>query len=212
MKLLINKFTWVQTHKELVEYLKIKQDSQEELIELLRNVGVTGLHDEYEEGKRVDLQEMGPFTFFCFLNQYGSKKVLTILQNIAQQLDLTPPQGALGLPSAQALKVMMFSFGYSRRPEDIPNLWELFRQGLSHNVNEDLFEEVLNQYGVGKAKLTEVLFYVDPEYYYPIDRPTIPYLKEVLDIDPEFSTWNEYMSIIDRVKQSSDKPLYELSS
>ena len=40
------KFTWVKTHKELVEIISKKRSQQEKLIEALRKVGIAGLHDE----------------------------------------------------------------------------------------------------------------------------------------------------------------------
>ena len=40
------KFTWVKTHKELVEIISKKRSQQVKLIEALRKVGIAGLHDE----------------------------------------------------------------------------------------------------------------------------------------------------------------------
>ena len=43
-----NKFTWVKTHKELVEIIRKKRNQQSQLIEALKKVGISGLHDENE--------------------------------------------------------------------------------------------------------------------------------------------------------------------
>ena len=40
-----NKFTWVKTHKELVEIIRKKRNQQSQLIEALKKVGISGLHD-----------------------------------------------------------------------------------------------------------------------------------------------------------------------
>ena len=65
--------------------------------------------------------------------------------------------------------------------------------------------------GVAKAKITEALFYVDPETYFPINGPTKPYMEEVLGISPIFKTFSEYKSILDLIKFKSEKPFYQLS-
>jgi 5-methylcytosine-specific restriction protein B len=60
-------------------------------------------------------------------------------------------------------------------------------------------------------KITEALFYISPETYFPINGPTKPYLEEVLGIDPIFKTFTDYKSILDQIKSKSDKPFYQLS-
>ena len=45
-----NRFTWVRTHKELVAIIKQKRNQQDQLIQVLKKVGISGLHDENEYG------------------------------------------------------------------------------------------------------------------------------------------------------------------
>ena len=205
------KFTWVQTHKEIAQYLAGMEDRQEELVQLLKKHGVKGLHDEKEEGKRIDLEDMDPFSFFCFIHKYGDTKRLKILQEISNELGLSEPEGVAGIPSTNPMMVMMFYYTRNRNEGDISNLWELFHQALNNNVDADLFETVLGQSGVGKVKITETLFYVDPEKYFPVNGPTKPYMKEVLEIDPSYSTWQDYLDILDKIREKSDSPFYKIS-
>ncbi|WP_185957205.1 EVE domain-containing protein [Gracilimonas mengyeensis] len=204
------KFTWVQTHKELVEYLKDKEDDQEVLIKLLSDAGITGLHDEEIKGTRKDLEEIDPFTFFCFINKYPRRRI-KILQNIADQLDITIPEDDLGVPSAQGQKVMMFPFSYDRKDNEISALWRFFFDALLDSIDDFQFSEILNQYGVGPVKITEALFYIDPENYFPINGPTKPYLRSVLEIEPTFESYTEYQAILEEVRQKTETPFYELS-
>ncbi|WP_340104889.1 EVE domain-containing protein [Rhodohalobacter sp. 8-1] len=207
-----SKFSWVQTHKDLAEYLQDKEDKQKELVDLLRQAGVTaGLVDEEPKGNRFDLEEIDPFSFFCFIYKYGPDKRLQILQNIASELDLHYPEDELGIPSAQAQKVMMFPFKDGRNNNEIENLWQFFYSALDDSITDEQFESILNQYGVGPVKITEALFYIDPENYFPIDGPTKPYLKQVLGVDPNFSTWQEYLDILNKIKKKTDQPFYEIS-
>ena len=64
---------------------------------------------------------------------------------------------------------------------------------------------------VGKTKLTEALFYINPEKYFPIDGPTKPYLKEKLGIDCKFDTYTEYTDLLEVIKKKIDTPFYQLS-
>lgn len=205
------KFSWVQTHKELVEYLKDKESEQKNLVGLLRNAGVTGLHDEEEAGSRKELTEIDPFTFFCFIYKYGEKRRLEILQNVARQLKLSVPEGESGIPSAQAQKVMMFPFAYDRNNNEIASLWKFFYDALTDSIDDFQYNELLNQYGVGPVKITEGLFYIDPEKYLPINGPIKPYLKDVLGIDTQIDSFTDYKKILKEVKEKTDTSFFKLS-
>jgi predicted RNA-binding protein with PUA-like domain/DNA polymerase III delta prime subunit len=206
------KFTWVQTHKQLTQYLAEQENSQKELIELLREAGVTaGLVDEDPKGNRFDLEEIDPFSFFCFIYKYGPEKRLQILQSIAKKLELHYPEDESGIPSAQAQKVMMFPFRHHRNDNEIENLWQFFYSALDGSITDEQFENILNQYGVGPVKITEALFYIAPDRYMPINGPVKPWLKQKLDIDPSFSTYSEYLELLEKIKQATSKPFYELS-
>jgi hypothetical protein len=164
--------------KELAQYLQGKEDKQKGLVELLKSAGVTaGLVDEEPKGNRFDLQEIDPFSFFCFIYKYGPDKRLQILQNIATELDLHYPEDELGVPSAQAQKVMMFPFKHHREEGEIKRLWEFFYSLLDGSFTNQMFQDTLNIYGAGIIKITEALFYVAAETYLPINGPTKPYLK-----------------------------------
>jgi hypothetical protein len=205
------KFSWVQTHKELVEYLKDKESEQKNLVGLLRNAGVTGLHDEEEAGSRKELTEIDPFTFFCFIYKYGEKRRLEILQNVARELKLPVPEGESGIPSAQAQKVMMFPFAYDRNNNEIASLWKFFYDALTDSIDDFQYNELLNQYGVGPVKITEGLFYIDPEKYLPVNGPIKPYLKDVLGIDTQIDSFTDYKKILKEVKEKTDTSFFKLS-
>lgn len=60
-----NEFSWVQTHKQLTEFLKTKENSQNELIQLLKTVGIGPFNDKTGDGEHdIELNEIDPFTFF----------------------------------------------------------------------------------------------------------------------------------------------------
>lgn len=207
-----NEFSWVQTHKQLTEFLKTKENSQNELIQLLKTVGIGPFNDKTGDGEHdIELNEIDPFTFFCYIYKYGPKKRLDYLQKISEKLNISIPEGESGIPSAQAQKVWLFPYEYERKNNEVKRLWSFFHKAISNAISENDFQDVLQIRSTGKTKLTEVLFYINPEKYLPINGPTKPYIKEVLGIDPKFNTYNEYIDILSRLKEKTEIPFYELS-
>ena len=84
----IVKYSWVETHKEIVRFLAKNQNNQKQLIDLLKKAGATIFNDKDIDGKTIDLDEIDPFTFFCYIYKYGVRKRLEILQNIAREIKI----------------------------------------------------------------------------------------------------------------------------
>ena len=173
------KFSWVKTHQQITEYLKTKENSQLELIELLKSVGIKPFKDKNKSGEHnIELDEIDPFTFFCYIYKYGSQKRLTCLQEIAKKIGISIPEDEKGIPSAQAQKVWLFPYKYERTNNEVPRLWAFFHKAAEDKLDDADFEDVLTIKSTGKTKLTEALFYINPEKYLPINRPTKPYIKD----------------------------------
>jgi 5-methylcytosine-specific restriction protein B len=206
-----NNYSWVKTHKELSQYLIDKESQQRELITLLESAGATLFNDQNPQGTPIKLAEIDPFTFYCYIYKYGPETRLEILQNIAKSLNLFVPTDELGVPSTNPQKVWLFTYKYERNNNEIKRLWNFFYAALNNNITEELFSDILEIKGVASTKLTEALFYVDPENYFPINGPTKPYLEEVLGIDPEFNSYAEYKNILKQIKIIINKPFYQLS-
>jgi hypothetical protein len=70
-------FTWIDTHYKIAEYLSEKEDKQKGLIQLLKSIGIGPFNDKSKEGKEydIDLEEIDPFTFFCYLHKYSSTRL-----------------------------------------------------------------------------------------------------------------------------------------
>ena len=207
----IVRYSWVETHKEIVKFLAKKKNNHKPLIDLLKKVGITGFKDNDTEGD-TSLDDIDPFTFFCYIYKYGSKKRLEYLQKIAEEIKILPiPTDESGIPSADPRKVCLFPFKDQRNNDEIARLWKLFSSVLKDRVSNEEFEDVLKIKGTGKTKLTEVLFYINPEKYFPINGPAKPYLKEKLEIEPKFNTYTEYLDILKKISGKVDMPFYELS-
>ncbi|MBL0340932.1 MAG: hypothetical protein IPP71_08390 [Bacteroidetes bacterium] len=185
-----DKFSWVETHKQITQFLYSKENSQKELIKILKSVGISPFNDKtVAEGHDIELDEIDPFTFFCYIYKYGPEKRLKYLQEIAKKLNVSIPSGEAGIPSAQAQKVWLFPYKYLRQNNEVAKLWSLFIKAVDDKITNSDFQDVLQIKSTGKIKLTEALFYINPEKYLPINGPTKLYLKDVLDIDPKFDTY-----------------------
>lgn len=207
-----NNFSWVETHKQLSKFLKNKENSQKELIELLKSVGISPFTDKINElGVEIELEEIDPFTFYCYIYKYGEKRRLKKLQKISEKLDLNYPIDDKGIPSTNAQRVWLFPHKYLRKNNEVPRLWNFFYKALKNEITNEDFQDVLSIRNVGKTKITEALFYVNPEIYLPINGPSKPYLEEKFQINPDFNSFDEYQNILRQVRNQSNLPFYEIS-
>lgn len=175
------KFTWIPFYKELSDWLLEKQNSQPDLISVLKEIGITGFKDGTEKGKNIELNEIDPFTFLSYLNKFNTnERRVEILQNLRGTLDFKcqEPTDVEGLPTTHPMKVHLFPWKTTRDKDDITALWDLFRQAKEGKIEEQLFQTVLNIKSVGKGKLSIVLFYTNPEKFVPLDSYTSSYLRK----------------------------------
>jgi len=206
-----NIFSWVKTHQELAQYLLTQEDNQIGLIELLQKQGIEGLTEEDPKGIKIEPLEIDPFTFFCFIYKYGPERRLKILQDIASILNLTVPNDTTGIPAVNSFRVRMFPLKFNRKNNEIKRLWSFFKSALNNTITDEQFIDILEIENIAKVKLTEVLFFVDPIKYLPLDGPTIPYIKDILKIDTGFKNYSDYLNILKKVKEKSNLSFYELS-
>ncbi|MFO7750113.1 MAG: hypothetical protein R6V54_08460, partial [Desulfobacteraceae bacterium] len=205
-------FSWISTHKAIAQKLTAYENRQPELIDLLKHCGETILNDIDVNGSEIQLNEIDPFTFLFYLYKYGAAKRIERLRCVAQNLDISPlPDDTDGLPSANAQKVRLFPSKKDRNNNEIDRLWHFFKAAMNELMNNDLFMDILTINGVGKTKITESLFYIKPEKYLPINAQTRPYLEEVLEIDPRFDNFQEYLNILEKVRARSSDPFYKIS-
>ncbi|MBN1415590.1 MAG: hypothetical protein JW973_10855 [Bacteroidales bacterium] len=206
-----NQFTWVKTHKDIVEWLKTKRNNQNDIIALLVDIGVKGIQDKDEQGNPFLLQEIDPFTFFSNIHKYSEKNTI-MLQEIAKRINSNPlPTDVLGVPTANPINARLFPIKPNRINREIERLWDFFFKALDDRIEDDDFEDILKIENIGKVKLTEILFYINPERYICINGPTIPYLKDVLGISPEFDSYSGYINVMNIIRDKTKDPFYKIS-
>ncbi len=205
-------YTWVPTHKAIAEKLLAYENRQQELIKILKDAGETILNDMDEDGQTIELREIDPFTFFCYIYKYGIEKRLERLRQVARALDIeTLPEDEKGIPSANPMKVWLFPHQKYRKNDEIKRLWAFFKSAMNDQITDESFLDIITINSVGKTKMTEGLFYIDPDKYFPINSQSRPYLDEVFGIDPNFDNWNGYQAVLSKLKNTTEAPFYQLS-
>jgi 5-methylcytosine-specific restriction protein B len=205
-------FTWVPAHYEIANWIEAYENRQRELIAVLKEIGITVFNDKDDSGETIELSEIDPFTFFCYLYKYGPDKRLKFLQQLCKKLGINPiPEDQLGIPSANAQSVWLFTWKMNRKNNEIERLWNFFRLARTNSITDESFKDVLNIEKVGKTKLTEALFNIDPQNNLPINAQTKPYLKTQFGINPGFETFSEYQKILAALRNITKDPFYKIS-
>ena len=176
-------FDWVPLYEELATLLVDWEDKQDKLIEhlsTLRDEGlpVTPINDHFTEGKIGPFQEIDPLTFFGAFNR-GIRDTarIRIIRSIAKLLGAhsATPTGFDGIPILNNQRSWFVSYAENRRPEDIPQIWRLFRVAVSSDpLNnpefESAFSDVIQHRGIATSNLTMALYWIRPQIFLNLDR------------------------------------------
>ena len=166
--------TWQPLFHELALKILEFQDRQPELVELLKAAGVNVNHDEGPA-----LSEIDPFTFFSLvLKRTSDSRTIAILAKLKERLNLQSPlpEDLNGVPWSNPMSAWFFSYRSKRQKDDIPTLWSLAHQALGNNVNPETFEKALNIRQVKLARLTQGLFWLNPDVFLPLNSVVTSYL------------------------------------
>ncbi len=204
-------FTWIPVYEQLAKHVLGYEDRQPELIAILEQIGITHFNDQDTDGNTVPLTEMDGLSFFCYLNKYGDQKRLQFLQTLCRKWNVTPlPEDVAGLPNVNAQKVWLFPVKHLRINNEIQRLWIFYKALVQDTITSQLFEDVLRINGVGKAKLTELMFMLQPNTYLCLNRSVKSFLQEA-HLPTHFSNLTEYLNNIHIAKEVFSKSFPELS-
>lgn len=166
---------WPPFFRELATRLLEFEDRQPELVQLLREVGVTVNHDEGQP-----LTVLDPFSFFSLiLKSRSDVKALSLFGRVRERLGLEAavPSDLTGVPWSNPMNAWFFAYRSARQPDDLPVLWALARQALEGNLLAETFDRALAIHKVALSKLTQGLFWVNPEKFLALNSINIPYLQ-----------------------------------
>lgn len=207
-------YTWIPAFKAIADWIVDYEDRQEELVDVLQDIGIeNGLNDQLVKGKPVKAKVMDPFSFFSLIMKYGDENSLSIIKKLLTKLDRLElvPTDLNGLPKSNPQKVWLFPYGYERKPQHIDLLWKLFYQAKKINIDNKSFDEAMDIPNTAFTKLTQNLFYINPNKFLPIDKQTEPWLtKHGIDIPKH--NFESYLMCLEQVRNKKEgKPFYEIS-
>lgn len=204
-------FTWVPVHKQLSKKLLHYSDKLEELVEILKDAGVKSLTDKDEDGKRFQLSVIDPFSVYRFMNKYGDDTRMQILNTVAEELGVDKKaEDVNGLPTSNAFAARLFPYKPDRTDE-LEILWGVFEKVVQGAMTPDMWDNASRLENIGPANFSQALFAANPDDYLPIDQHTIPYLNQVMDINPNFEDGEGYLKLMDKIREATDKPFYQIS-
>lgn len=205
-------YSWIKTHQEISEYLSKNKEKQPELIKILKDAGIVNCFRDYNpKGKEIGLSEIDPFTFMSCIYKHGDQRKLEILQKVSAALNLTQPTDVAGVASTNGMMTWLFPYKYERTHNEIARLWDFFFSVLNDTVTEEKFDDILTINSVWKATITESLYRIFPEKYFPLNNRTIFYLKKEFNISSDFETYAEYLNILKQIREKTVKHFYEIS-
>jgi hypothetical protein len=180
------RFTWVGLYKELAEKLLACRSRQADLVALLHEMAASGLpvislQDKDDRGDTLRLEQIDPFTFFATFNRgITDENRSAIIEFIKSKFDLDAdvPDDFDGIPVVNNMSTWFFPYKKDRSINDIDNLWSLAENAIKQiDIDKVLFDTCLKIGTVGTAKLTQGLFWLQPDKYLPFDSRTRAYLK-----------------------------------
>ncbi|WP_173912939.1 AAA family ATPase [Acinetobacter sp. Marseille-Q1618] len=209
----MEKFTWIEPFEKISKWLLEYKDKRNELIPILMNIGVeNGLHDA-ASNKDVLLKDIDPFSFVAQILKYGDSnriKLLTEL-NTNVKINYTVPNDFSGVPNVMSVKANLFSYKKERGESDITILWNLFEAiHKDHNI-EINFNKALLVKQTALAKLTQMMFVLFPNKFFPIDGQTVTWLNSRGFPTNSYIQWQEYSSLLKLIKQNYKATLACLS-
>lgn len=142
------------------------------------------LRDHDASGSDKKLEVMDPFTFFANFNRGTTfENRVGILKELKRELGLAAdlPADFDGLSLVSSMKSWFFPVESQRTKTTIEDLWSLANACVdtsSEKMDPDLFARCLGIPGIGSAKLTMGLYWLNPERFLPLDALTTSYLQE----------------------------------
>lgn len=204
-------FTWIPAYEQLAQHVLLYEDRQPELIAILEHIGITHFKDQDADGSTIRLSEIDGLSFFCYLNKYGDQKRLLFLRALCQNWNIVPlPEDVEGLPAVNAQSVWLFPVKRLRIHHEIQRLWAFYKALIQDAVTPDLFKDILEINGVGKAKLTEVMYMLQPNTYLSLNRSIKSFLQDA-HLPTYFDTLTEYLNNISIAKEVFSKSFPQLS-
>lgn len=199
-------FTWIPIHKEAIRKILEYRDSEEGLLNVLREMEskklrVISLDDRDSAGNTIPLTVIDPFTFLASFNRGITAKNRRDNWRFLKErwkLQSPVPEDFDGIPVVHNLSSWFFPWAGERENNHVEGLWLLTEQAASRKIeqlDEKLFDRCLTLSTIGISKLTIGLFWINPQGFLPADPKTVKYAaSRGVTLGPEnYHTYREWM-------------------
>jgi len=205
-------YSWIPAYAEIVKRLHAFKNKQLDLIQVLRDVGVKVNEDEDRPGNKIPLTEIDPYTFLFFLGKHKNEwNKIKVLRSLCELWNINETvYDVCGIPSANAQKLWMFPWQYTRTNNEIGRLWDFFDKADKGTITDADFAGLRSIPGIEKQKITEALFIQNPQEYLCINSKMRPYLQ-AKGINVVFETYTQLQSLYQTIKNSLPIPYHQLS-
>ena len=214
-------FDWIPFYQELADKLVPYRGRQQELIALLeklraKKLKVTPLVDKDATGRRFQLNELDPFTFFGTFNRgITTDARIALLRELKSFFGISAavPSDFSGIPILNNLKSWYFAYSDRRKATDIPRLWDVFEKALhpspiSSNEFAQAFDAALDVRETN-INLTMGLFWIRPFNFISLDSTNLAYLH--LAIPKDGISFDFYRTTLEKLQADREDDFPHLS-
>lgn len=210
-------FSWIPWFEEFANRLLAYKEDRSELLSMI--VGLAKdepllhvfLEDQAEEGVRIPIRDIDPFTVFTvFCRGISDENRKNLFHRFAKRLGVGAPipEDVDGVPLANNQNAWFVSYEMNRDPGDIDALWRIFTSALALSdedtkANRREFRSAYDRaLTVKKVRwnLSSGLYWSRPNDYLTLDGPSRRYLREQLRIDAP-SDGAGYLAVRDRLRE-----------
>jgi len=211
-------FTWIPVYMDIANKILEYENNHKGLIDIitqLQNKGLptVSLKDKNNQEQTIPLSDIDPFTFFSTWNRGITDENRTKIVSEIQKLLNIPtnlPDDYSGIPVVNNQRSWFFPYEKERTSEDIPLLWNLFREALNNKIHPSTFNSVLKIKYI-KYNITMGLFWIDPRQYLNLDNVNRKYLRQKNINIENLENFDSYTTFMNETKKAFGKPFYEIS-
>jgi len=212
-------FGWTPFYEAIAEKLLDYKSDRSKLVAAILGIasrvdGLTILQDHFRDGKVGAIQDICPFTTMGFFNRgITDDNRKKIAKEFAAFLgvNIPVPDSFDGIPVLNNQRSWFYDYEKDRKPNDIPNLWNVFEKAirLSEFDDEDARTDFIEAYaaasrvnGVG-WNLTMGLYWIRPWSFVSLDSRSQLYLIKKLGLSigkngpKNRCSAEDYLSVLD---------------
>lgn len=198
------KFTWLPFFNEVFHVICEKYNKNT----------LVNLRNEIFDDKKKPLFEFDPLSFIAELNiRREDPKRINYCNKVKEILSLTSeiPADFTGIPTFNNQNAWFFG----KKREDIDDFNILWKFSLEFHktltISESLFNCVLDVPEVAIKKLSQFIFIIFPQKYYPMDSKTLSLFPNFQEKDT-FESFQNFQNMVREVENFKNMKPYELSA